>query len=78
MADNGQTRIKPGIYRHYKGKQYQVVGEAVHSETLEPLIVYRALYGEFRLWVRPKAMFGENVLVDGREVPRFQLEIEVD
>ncbi|WP_371374118.1 DUF1653 domain-containing protein [Sporomusa aerivorans] len=71
-------KVKPGIYRHYKGKQYHVVGEAIHSETLEPMIVYRALYGEFKLWVRPRAMFCEKVVIAGQEVPRFKLEIEVD
>lgn len=64
--------IKPGIYQHYKGNKYQVIGEASHSETLEQLVVYRALYGAFGLWVRPKAMFLETVTVDGAEVPRFR------
>ena len=63
-----------GIYRHYKGQRYQVLGTARHSETLEELVVYRALYGEHGLWVRPAAMFGETVLVDGTAVPRFALE----
>ena len=60
--------IEPGLYRHYKGKDYEVVGVATHSETGESLVVYRALYGEFGLWVRPLEMFEE--LVDGR--PRFE------
>ena len=64
----------PGRYRHYKGQPYQVLGTARHSETLEPLVVYRALYGERGLWVRPAAMFAESVSVDGRRVPRFALE----
>ena len=63
-----------GIYRHYKGQRYQVLGTARHSETLEELVVYRALYGEHGLWVRPAAMFGETVTVDGLPVPRFALE----
>jgi hypothetical protein len=63
-----------GIYRHYKGQRYQVLGLARHSETLEELVVYRALYGEHGLWVRPAAMFGETVIVDGQTVPRFALE----
>ena len=63
-----------GVYRHYKGQRYQVLGTARHSETLEPLVVYRALYGEHGLWVRPLAMFVETVLVDGKSVPRFALE----
>jgi hypothetical protein len=78
MAEEVRVRVKTGIYRHYKGKLYQVVGEAIHSETMEPLIVYRALYGEYRLWVRPKAMFCEIIELEGKEVPRFALEVEVD
>ena len=65
--------IKPGKYRHYKGNEYEVIGVAKNSETLEEFVVYRALYGEHSLWVRPKAMFTEKVKVDGKEVPRFQL-----
>lgn len=78
MAESNAIRVKPGIYRHFKGKLYQVIGEAIHSETLEPVIVYRALYGEYGLWVRPKAMFCEHILLDGRDVPRFALEKEID
>lgn len=63
--------LRPGRYRHYKGKDYQVLGVARHSETLEPMAVYRALYGDGGLWVRPLAMFLETVEVDGRQVPRF-------
>jgi len=63
-----------GIYRHYKGQRYQVLGTARHSETLEQLVVYRALYGEHGLWVRPATMFAELVTVDGAFVPRFALE----
>ncbi|UGB37448.1 DUF1653 domain-containing protein [Frateuria soli] len=63
-----------GIYRHYKGQRYQVLGIARHSETLEELVVYRALYGGHGLWVRPMAMFAETVTVDGEPVPRFALE----
>ena len=62
------SMIEPGLYRHYKGNDYEVVGVATHSETGESLVVYRALYGEFGLWVRPLEMFEE--LVDGR--PRFE------
>ena len=65
--------IKPGKYRHFKGNEYEVIGVAKNSETLEELVVYRALYGEHSLWVRPKAMFTEKVKVDGKEVPPFQL-----
>ena len=66
--------VVPGLYRHYKGKHYRVLGTARHSETLESLVVYQALYGEHGLWVRPAAMFAENVLVDGQPQPRFALE----
>lgn len=62
---------KPGLYRHYKGKDYEVLGTATHSETGERLVVYRCLYGDFDLWVRPLAMFMESVVVEGRTVPRF-------
>jgi hypothetical protein len=63
-----------GIYRHYKGQRYRVLGLARHSETLEPLVVYQALYGERGLWVRPAAMFNETVERDGQPVARFALE----
>ncbi len=62
----------PGRYMHYKGMEYDVVGTVRHSETLEPLTLYRALYGEHGLWVRPAAMFNENVVIDGIEQPRFR------
>jgi hypothetical protein len=60
-----------GRYRHYKGGEYELLGAVRHSETLEPLVLYRALYGEGGLWVRPHAMFFETVRVDGRAQPRF-------
>lgn len=63
-----------GTYRHYKGQRYRVLGTARHSETLEELIVYQALYGECGLWVRPAAMFAETVQHEGRPVRRFTLE----
>ncbi len=63
---------EPGRYTHYKGMQYEVVGTVRHSETLEPLTLYRALYGEHGLWVRPAAMFNENVVINGIEQPRFR------
>jgi hypothetical protein len=63
--------IPLGCYRHYKGNDYQVIGIARHSETEEELVVYRKLYGDGSLWVRPLAMFMEKVVVDGRTVPRF-------
>jgi hypothetical protein len=61
-----------GRYRHYKGMEYDVVGTVRHSETLEPLTLYRALYGEHGLWVRPAAMFNEDVIIDGVQQPRFR------
>ncbi|MCB8889060.1 DUF1653 domain-containing protein [Vreelandella malpeensis] len=64
----------PGIYRHYKGALYEVTGTALHSESEEPLVVYRALYGDYGLWVRPLAMFMESVSVDGQHQLRFALE----
>jgi len=63
--------IPPGRYRHYKGNEYEVIGIAQHSETLEPMVVYRPLYGEGGLWVRPAAMFAEDVVIDGKSQPRF-------
>ena len=63
----------PGKYRHYKGMEYEVVGTVRHSETLEPMTLYRALYGEHGLWVRPAAMFQEEVVTDGVSQPRFAL-----
>lgn len=63
--------LRPGVYRHYKGQRYQVYGVARHSETLEALVVYRPLYGEGALWVRPYAMFTGTVLLDGVAQPRF-------
>ena len=67
-----QTVI-PGRYRHYKGKDYQVLGCARHTETEEEFVVYRALYGEGGLWVRPKAMFLESVTTGATTIPRFLL-----
>lgn len=64
-------QIKPGKYRHFKGKEYEVIGIASHSETLEPMVVYRALYGEGGLWVRPASMWNEPVCRDGYQGPRF-------
>ena len=61
----------PGRYRHYKGLLYEVIGAVRHSETLEPMTLYRALYGQQGLWVRPAAMFNEEVTIDGVRQPRF-------
>ena len=66
------TAVQPGRYRHYKGKEYTVIGVARHSETEEEFVVYRQEYGDHGLWVRPKAMFLEMVEVDGQTVPRFR------
>lgn len=66
-----QSAVKPGRYRHYKGQFYQVIDVARHSETEELLVVYRCLYGERSLWVRPLEMFLATVEVNGTRVPRF-------
>ncbi len=66
------TSISPGRYRHYKGREYTVLGVARHSETREELVVYRQEYGDHGLWVRPKQMFCETVQSDGQEVARFR------
>ena len=63
--------LKLGKYKHYKGNEYEVIGIAKHSETLEELVVYRALYGNYDLWVRPLKMFIETVEIDGKRIPRF-------
>ncbi|MDM3872320.1 DUF1653 domain-containing protein [Porticoccus sp. W117] len=68
----GNDSVQPGRYRHYKGNDYEVIGVARHSETEEPLVVYRPCYGNRDLWVRPLAMFTETVTVDGKPIPRFQ------
>jgi hypothetical protein len=62
-----------GIYKHYKGNLYEVMGTAIHSETREVVVVYRALYGEYLLFVRPKTMFFETVTINGQTKPRFEL-----
>ena len=69
-------QIQKGFYEHYKGKRYEVLDVAMHSETMEPMVVYKALYkGDFpegSWWVRPLAMFNENVTLQGQNVPRFK------
>ena len=62
----------PGLYEHYKGMRYEVIDTVRHSETLEPMTLYRALYGEHGLWVRPAAMFNETVVIEGVVRPRFR------
>lgn len=71
MKEESQDMLPLGIYRHYKGSDYEVLGVARHSETEEWHVVYRTLYGDFSLWVRPLAMFTEQVEVEGVSVPRF-------
>ncbi len=63
--------VRPGFYKHARGMDYEVVGMARHSETLEEFVVYRALYGTFDLWIRPAAMFVETITFEGKEVSRF-------
>ncbi len=64
--------MQTGKYRHYKGKDYEVLGLATHSETEEKLVVYRCLYGQFDLWLRPLAQFNGLVELNGEQVPRFK------
>ncbi|NQU99785.1 MAG: DUF1653 domain-containing protein [Parcubacteria group bacterium] len=73
-----ENEIKQGKYKHYKGRYYQVIGEAIHSETLEKLVIYKALYnsknfGKNSIWVRPKKMFLEKIIIKGKKIPRFKL-----
>lgn len=65
--------VQPGLYRHYKGRQYRVFGVAQHSENGEQVVVYQALYGDFGLWVRPLEMFASTVEVEGEVIARFAL-----
>ena len=69
--DEKSTVFKTGLYRHYKGGLYRLIGLAKHSETLEQMVVYQALYGELGLWARPAAMWNETVIIDGNPVTRF-------
>lgn len=74
MTDNDLPpliEMPPGRYRHYKGGEYEVLGTVRHSETLEPMTLYRALYGQRGLWVRPAAMFGGTVVIEGSSQLRF-------
>lgn len=70
--------VTPGLYRHYKGGEYKVLDTVRHSETLEAMVLYQALYGERGLWVRPAAMFAETVTIDGIEQPRFALVHQIE
>ena len=74
MTKKPDQPLNPGRYRHYKGADYEVIGVATHSETEERLVVYRPLYGERGLWVRPLDMFCEDVEVEGKAVPRFRFQ----
>lgn len=71
-----QMELKPGKYRHFKGKEYELIAIATHSETLEPMVVYRALYADQGLWVRPLSMWTEQVDRDGYSGPRFRYAAE--
>lgn len=64
--------IKPGRYRHFKGNEYEVLFTALNSETCEPMVVYRALYGDEKIWVRPASMWNETVTVNGETKKRFE------
>lgn len=65
------NELKFGKYRHFKGNEYEVIGIAKDSETMEPMVVYRAMYGELGLWVRPLTMFTETIIRDNQEMKRF-------
>ncbi len=67
-----QYKLKPGIYQHYKGQLYRVIGIARHTETLEESVIYQALYGDYDYWIRPAAMFCETINIDGVITPRFK------
>ncbi|WKY44539.1 DUF1653 domain-containing protein [Eubacteriaceae bacterium ES2] len=65
--------IKKGKYRHFKGQEYEVLGTAIHSETLEQMVIYHPLYGEEKIWVRPLSMWNQLVEKDGQTLKRFML-----
>jgi cyclomaltodextrinase len=67
-----EKTLEMGTYRHYKGKEYELIGIAKNSETLEDFVIYRALYGDHQLWIRPKAMFFEQIQKDGKQFSRFE------
>jgi hypothetical protein len=72
LSSLAKTVVVDGLYQHYKGFEYKVIAVARHSETLEELVVYQALYGEKGIWVRPLAMFVENVTIEGKSQQRFK------
>ncbi len=78
MTQNFDALIRPGIYRHFKGNKYQVIDIAKHSESGEKMVLYRCLYGDFDLWVRPLNMFLETVDVKGTPAPRFEFLCETE
>ena len=78
MNANDKPEITPGIYRHYKGNDYQVIGLVRHSETEEWLVLYKTLYGDYSCWVRPLSMFTDNIDVNGEQQPRFRLTEALD
>ena len=71
------TQIRPGRYRHFKGNEYEVIGIARHSEDESPMVVYRKLYGDLSIWVRPADMWSETVVRDGKTYTRF-VRVEQD
>lgn len=77
MIKTDKTAIKTGLYRHYKGNDYFVFQVAHHSETREPLVFYRCLYGDYSWWVRPLGMFTETVELAGETIPRFRFVREL-
>ncbi len=68
-----QNPLQKGLYRHFKGNIYEVIDTARHSETKQDMVIYRALYEDFGLWVRPIDLFTEEVVLNGNKIPRFQL-----
>ena len=72
IREKGLIFVKKGIYEHYKGNRYELLYIANHSETLEKMVVYKALYGDGEVWVRPASMWDEEVMVNGKPVPRFK------
>lgn len=68
-----KTIMVGSLYEHYKGLRYKIIGIALHSETLEELVVYQGLYGEGSMWVRPMTVFLENIVINGQSKPRFKL-----
>ena len=70
--EEAAATIAPGLYQHFKGNYYRVLSIARHSETMEPMVVYQALYGNSEIWVRPADMWNETVERDGKEIRRFQ------